>query len=38
MVSLAIVITNHRKSAAAVVARKMGKLIGAKGQTVNQLE
>ena len=38
MVSLAIVTTNYRKSAAVIVAEKVRKLTGAKDQTVNQLE
>ena len=38
MVPLAIVITNHRKSADVIVAKKSGKPDGAKDRTVNQLE
>lgn len=38
MVPLAIVTTNHRKSADVVVAKKPGKPDGAKDRTVNQLE
>lgn len=38
MVTFAIVTTNHRESAEAIVAKNFGKLKGAKGQTVNQLE
>lgn len=38
MVSLAIVTTNHRKSADVIVAKKSGKPDGAKDRTVNQLE
>ena len=38
MVPLAIVTTNHRKSADVIVAKKSGKPDGAKDRTVNQLE
>lgn len=38
MVPLAIVTTNYRESAEAIVAKKFGKPDGAKGRTVNQLE
>ena len=38
VVSLAIVTTNRRKSAEVIVAKKIGKPIRAKDQTVNQLE
>lgn len=38
MVPLAIVTTNHRKSADVIVAKKSGKPGGAKDRTVNQLE
>jgi len=38
VVPLAIVTTNHRKSADVIVAKKSGKPDGAKDRTVNQLE
>ena len=38
MVPLAIVTTNHRKSADVIIAKKSGKPDGAKDRTVNQLE